>query len=314
MIVEFNVKKLFGKIPVSPKLKQCYELIIQYICEKEFAFIDTAKVEKVIIPDDFLTEVVDYQSFLGMDNPSVTRNEFGRAYGKMLHDTNQNKYYVFIDGDMASILMNDPLFSNCFGRLDEKTQKLVELERQRALNLLAHELAHVEFHEHITLPEASQEYDSQIESLLYQLFDEYYACRRSAVVSSEGFISYDEKYIADIEQKIINEKWNYKTHAMSLTEFCKLFHSYTKQSLIGMVSALGSLADKQLPDSLYGNCKVGIIIDDFKSAFEKMYDNFIKEKSMSIPRSLVANIERYYDSFGVYISRHPKGLYYDIPD
>ena len=314
MLAEFNVKNLLGKVPVTPELKQYYERYIQAIAEQAFCFIDTSKVEKIIVPDDFLFDVVEYQRFLGMDNPSVTNNEFGRAFGKMLHDTKSDKYFVFVDADIATFLMDDTVFNACFNNLDEENKKRAETEQKHALNLLAHELAHVEFDTHITLPEVKKDYDSQLESLLYHLFDEYYACRRSAIVSSEYIISYNEKYIIDIEQKVIDEKWDYKTHNMGLDEFCQLFHIHTKQCLIGMVSVLGMLEDKEIEGVLYENCRLSVIVDDFKREFDKMYCDFLDGKELSMPSVLVRRIKHYYDSFGVYISQRPEDMYYDIPN
>lgn len=213
MQVEFNVKNLLGKIPVNPDLRQYYERVIQHIAEKRFDFIDTSNLEKIIIPDNFVSDVIEFQRTLNMDNPSVTENEFGRAFGKMLHDTKTGKFYVFIDPGFAAFLMDDTVLSACFDN-SEEAMTGARVARLQALNLLAHELAHVEFDTYANLPEAKTDLNGQLESLLYRLFEEYYACRRSAVVSSEHIISYDEKYINDIEQKIIELKWKYKTHEM----------------------------------------------------------------------------------------------------
>lgn len=314
MFVEFNVKNLLGKIPVTSELNLYYEQLIKAIAEKFFSFIDTSNVEKIVVPDDFIADVVEYQGLLNMENPSVTNNEFGRAFGKILYDKNADKYVVFIDPNFATFLMEDTMYNACFNNLDAEYKKNLYALRQQALNLLAHELAHVEFASHAIVPEVTADYESQVESLLYQLFDEYYACRRSAVVSSEYIISHDEKYINDIEQKTIDEKWKYKTHQTELNEFCLLFHSLTKQCLIGMVSVLGSLDGKKTEEPLYKSCRLGFLVDDFRIEFDKMYVAFLDGKTITMPRVLAACVNRYFNSFGVYIAKHPEGMYYDIPD
>lgn len=81
-----------------------------------------------------------------------------------------------------------------------------------------------------------------------------------------------------------------------------------------MISVIGSLEDKQSPDLLYENCRLGIFVDHFKTVFRKLYCDFIEGKSVSIPYTLVADVKRYYDSFGVYVSQCPEGVYYNIPD
>ncbi|TFZ41607.1 hypothetical protein E4100_00260 [Soehngenia longivitae] len=314
MFVEFNVKNLFGKIPVTSELNLYYEQLIKAIAEKISSFIDTSNVEKIVVPNDFIADVVEYQRLLNMENPSVTNNEFGRAFGKILYDKNADKYVVFIDPNYATFLMEDTLYNVCFNNLDEEYKKNFYVLRQQALNLLAHELIHAEFASHAIVPEVTADYESQVESLLYQLFDEYYACRRSTIVSSEYIISYDEKYINEIEQKIIDEKWKYKTHQTELNEFCLLFHSLTKQCLIGMVSVLGSLEGKKTEEPLYKSCRLGFLVDDFRIEFDKMYVAFLAGNAITMPPLLAECINQYFDSFGVYISERPEGMYYHIPN
>lgn len=314
MFVEFNVKNLLGQIPVTSELNLYYEQLIQAIAEKFFSFIDTSNVEKIIVPDDFIVDVLEYQELLNMENPSVTNNEFGRAFGKILFNKDTGKYVVFLDPAIATFLMEDTMYNACFNSLDEENKKSLYVARQHALNLLAHELAHVEFATHAIIPEVTPDYESQIESLLYHLFDEYYACRRSAVVSSEYIISYDEKYINDIEQKAFDEKWKYKTHGIELNEFCRLFHALTKQCLVGMVSVLGSLEGQKTNEPLYESCRLGFIVEDFRIEFERMYVAFLDGNAITMTPLLTECINHYFDSFGVYISKRPEGMYYDIPD
>ena len=54
--------------------KLYYEQLIQIIVEKFFSFIDSSNVEKIIIPDDFIADVLEYQDLKNMANPSVTNN------------------------------------------------------------------------------------------------------------------------------------------------------------------------------------------------------------------------------------------------
>lgn len=314
MFVEFNVKNLLGSIPVTLELKQYYEKLIQAIAENFSEFMDISNVEKIIIPDNFVADVLEYQSLLHIENFSVTNNEFGRAFGKMIHDKNTNKYIVFLDPDYAAFLMEDIVFDGCFKNLDEEKKKEAHIIRRQALNLLAHEFAHVENDLHLIRPEFTTDYESQIESLLYCIFDEYYACRRSSKVSSEAIIPYEEKYINDIEQKVMDEKWKYKTHQVELDTFCNVFHKLTKQCLIGMVSVLGSVGEKKTEQQFYERCKLGFVVDDFKKEFDKMYNAFLNGKTITIPSVLASCVNNYFESFGVYISQKPEGMYYHIPD
>ncbi|MDD3611792.1 MAG: hypothetical protein PHU38_05435, partial [Eubacteriales bacterium] len=84
-------------------------------------------------------------------------------------------------------------------------------------------------------------------------------------------LTYDENYISDIEERIIDEKWKYKTHQISLNDFCNYFHLLTRQTLINMVSIV-SVLDKDLSNSAYyENCLIGMIVNIFKTEFDRIY-------------------------------------------
>lgn len=312
-MVEFNAEILLDKVPVTPELKIYYEMQIQSIIEKQYGYLDTSNVERIIIPNDFVSDVLDFQRSLFIERPFVTDNDFGRALGKMLYDSINKKYYIFIDSQIATFLMDDTLFNTCFKDLDEVNKCMVFSQRDYAFNLLAHELAHIEFHSNATTPVLTAMYDDQIISLLHHLFDEYYACRRSAVFPSDHYSSYNEGYIRGIEDRIIEEKWKYKRRENDLNKFVILFHDLTKQSLLGMVSVLGSLSGDPLQQPQFANCKLEVIINDFTVEFDNIYETFIERKEISFSPLLSSAIRKYFDSFSVFITQQTEGIYYDIP-
>lgn len=132
-------------VEVTPDLKQYYENLITVIA-RSFLDADTIEqIEKIVVPEDFLSAVMDFQIKNGDENPSVTNNEFGRAFGKLLFNPETKKYVVFIDVMLATFIMDDTVFNACFNRLDEAALEEAKKKRQVSLNILAHELAHVEF-------------------------------------------------------------------------------------------------------------------------------------------------------------------------
>lgn len=314
MIIEFNVTTLFDSIPVNSEVKFYYEKIIQMIVEKQFDFLDTSKVERIVIPDDFIKDVIKYQEFLNIKNPSITNNEFGRAYGKIIFNQNTEKYIVFIDSNYAVLLMTDDFFESSFKNIDKVNRSSLHLIRQKAFNLLAHELAHVEFATFSIRPEYKLCLEDQVKSLVYQLFDEYYACRRSVEVSTNYIVPYDENYIIDIERKINDVKWEYKKYKIGLNEFCRIFHDLSSQSLIGMVSVFGEMEQNKDISTFYKNCKLNTIVKDFKVCFDNLYITFLEKRSIVLPQILTQCIIKYYSSFGVYITEQSEGLYYNITD
>ena len=314
MIVEFNPKLLLGNIRVSTELKQYYEKNIEAIATIFSEYIDISNVKKIVVPNNFVDEVLEYQVQLGYKNPSVTNNEFGKAYGKLLLNQHSGKHIVFLDSEIATFLMGDSLTENIIKIAGEENRKTIEDGTQKALNLLAHELSHAEFANKVKQPTFNNSYQSQLENLCYQLLDEYYVCRKSSYLTSINLLTYDENYIYDIEERIIDEKWKYKTHQISLNDFCNYFHLLTRQTLINMVSIV-SVLDKDLSNSAYyENCLIGMIVDIFKTEFDRIYYDIHDDKKFVIPNSLLEAINSYYQAFGVYISEEPRGLYYYIPD
>ena len=84
MTVLFEATHIVNVIEVTPDLKQYYENLITVIA-RSFLDADTIEqIEKIVVPEDFLSAVMDFQIKNGDKNPSVTNNEFGRAFGKLL--------------------------------------------------------------------------------------------------------------------------------------------------------------------------------------------------------------------------------------
>ena len=67
----------------------------------------------------------------------------------MIHDTKEDKFYVFIDSSKAVFMMENQMFDNCFSLLKKEDYEECVAERKRAFNLLAHELSHVELESNI---------------------------------------------------------------------------------------------------------------------------------------------------------------------
>lgn len=79
---------------------------------------------------------MEFQKAQRDEHPSVTDNEFGRAYGKIIKDANTGKYTVFIDVSLAAFIMEDVLFDSCFKNVDgpnysARLRRLQEEEKRR---------------------------------------------------------------------------------------------------------------------------------------------------------------------------------------
>ena len=314
MIVSFEAKKIVEQVPVTPELKQYYENLFAVLANRIVGEDVIEKIEAIVIPDDFISTVLAFQKSHNDNNPSVTDNEFGRAYGKMLYNPETGKYSVFIDIMLASYIMEDNLFSACFTNLDEENLLAVKRNRQVSLNILAHELSHVELAMRLNRPKTEKTLQNSYIQQAYNLFDEYYACRKAGALFPKSIADDDEGFILDLEQKIDSERWKYKTHKMSLNQFCSVFHQLSEMTLIRLVSVLGGYAADEKNDLPFQNSLVGKQATLFKTCFDHLFFQVINEYIVDFSELPTTAIVSYFRDLGVEISETPRGLYYSIPD
>ena len=314
MTVLFEATHIVNVIEVTPDLKQYYENLITVIA-RSFLDADTIEqIEKIVVPEDFLSAVMDFQIKNGDKNPSVTNNEFGRAFGKLLFNPETKKYVVFIDVMLATFIMDDTVFNACFNRLDEAALEEAKKKRQVSLNILAHELAHVEFALTVVRPKYEKTLQSGLTIQSYNLLDEYYACRRASTFCSRTLADDDESFILDLEEKIDNERWRYKKGNKDLNDFCKEFHQFSEMALIRLVSVLGMYAADENDQLPFPNTFLGKQAGIFKISFDLLFQRIVNGQKIYDSMMPIKAIENYYKDLGVIIFETEEGFYYSIPD
>ncbi len=311
--VEFKAEKLLGKIPVKNELKNYYEQIIRLFVESELSYLNLKKLNAIIVPDDFLQDVLDFQYEKGLPNPNVTNTKYARAYGKMIYIPEEDSFYVFVDVDKATFMVDDRIFEVFFSGLSEDDYEQCLMERKQAFNLLAHELSHVELESNISIDVTIETLQEQVVSMWKQIFEEYYACRRaSRVYGEDSIIQHREDYLNDIESEIMTQRRRYNYREIELDDFCKVFHKYVRMSLIHVVSELG--CSKELNyEVIYENVKVGKYILDLDNEFSKMYEMVCNEGRLIVSDKLIKLAFDYFAEFRIFISETKKGIRYDIP-
>lgn len=314
MIVSFEAKKVVGQVPVTPELKQYYENLFAVLANRIVGKDIVDNIEAIVIPEDFISAVLAFQEEHNDGKPSVTDNEFGRAYGKMLRDPKTGKYTVFIDVMLAGHIMEDNLFNSCFKNLDEDNLSIAKRSRQESLNILAHELSHVELATTLERPKTEKSLHSGYIQQAYNLFDEYYACRKAGALFPSSIADDDEKFILDLEDRIDSERWNYKTHKMSLNQFCSIFHQLSEMTLIRLVSVLGGYAAEGRNDLPFQNSLVGKQAAEFRTCFDRLFLQVVNGDTVDFSELPTSAIDRYFRDLGVEISDTSRGLYYSIPD
>lgn len=312
--VIFKAQKFFGKIEVNDIIKQYYEKFIEFFIKNETYYLNIEKLRAVIIPNDFLHDVLEFQRQNDIDNPNITNTEFARAFGKVVYIKKEDAYYVFIDVDKAMFIVEDNMFKLLFSNLNSLNYEKCLKERKQALNLLVHELSHVEMESIIKSNSIlDNDFKENISIMLGDIFNEYYACRRAKPIYGEYcMIQHDEGYLNNIENKIMIQRKKYNNRLISLNDFCYLFFEYTRLYIIHVASEIGSIyGDKE--NVVYDNLRIGKYIEDLKSEFDKMYDIVFKEKKLLISDKLINTVIDIWKEFRIYIIETERGIRVDIP-
>ena len=315
LIVKFNAQKAFGVLDVTIPLKQRFELVISKFSEQVLAGEDCNNLESIIITDHFVDDVLAFQREHLCGVEGVTSNEYGRAFGKMIHIPSQDKYYIFLDSEFASFLIDDEIMDAIISQMngDKELINNFVVQRKRAMNLLAHELEHYRFANKQTHPKVDNSLDSQCERLMFALFDEYNASRKAVEVSQVSVFCYDEEYMLKIEKHIMDQRAKYNEMEISLNKFVSLFHQYTRQALMYIAANIGSKHGVGSNQSIFEKCRCFSLSQELERSFDGLFCLLQQQKNVIISSDLIECLKEYYEVFDVYISETFQGLYYDIP-
>lgn len=315
MTVFFNAPKALCAIDITPELKQRFELVISKFAEQVLLGEHNSKLENITITDHFVDDVLAFQREHLDGVEGVTSNEYGRAFGKMIYVPSQEKYYVFLDSEYGSFLIDDEIMNVVISRMngDRALINNIVTQRKCAMNLLAHELEHYRFaNTHVT-PGVNGSFDNYCERVMFGLFDEYNASRRAIEASSVSVFTYDVKYMLKIEKYIMDQRLKYNERKISLNQFVSLFHQYTRQALMYFAANIGSKHGSKDDLPVFEECRCFSLTKDLEQALDNLFSLTQQGEKIAVSRSLVEWLKRYYKLFGVYISETTDGWYYEIP-
>lgn len=315
MIVNFNANKAFGFLNMNPELKQRFELVISSFSEQVLSGMDYSNLESITVTDNFVDDVLSFQREHLQGVESVTDNEFGRAFGKMIYVPNQGKYYIFLDAEFGSFLMDDEIMDVIISQIkeDKSLSDSFILQRKRAMNILVHELQHYIFANVQTPPDVDVSLDSKCRKLMFDLFDEYHASRKAIQYSLVSAFDYDEENILEIEKHIMANRLKYNLKEITINQFAKLFHQYTSQALMCIAANIGSKHGVESNNSVYENCRCHSLMQELEQEFDCLFTLVQQGKTISISNRLIEWLKEYYGVFKVYIHETIQGMYYVIP-
>lgn len=313
MIVEFNAKKAFAVMDVMPVLKSRFEEVISVYANHVLGDVDGSHLAKIIVTDNFVEDVQDFQREHLGGKTQVTNNDYGRAMGKTILSEKDGYHYIFLDAEYGSFIIDDEIFGAVIEKVDEDVKQPMLAHRSKAINILAHELEHYKFHMLFVEPEEDFSLFGQYKKLLLRMYNEYAACRNAMNVSTVAAIPYDEDYMQNIESYIMEHRSKYNHRQISLNEFCSLFHHYTFQALMNISANIGSKHGIDSDTTVFDHCLCGDIIIKLEKGFADTYDTAETGKEIQFPDTLIDWISEYYACFQVYLEDTSDGIYYDIP-
>lgn len=313
MVVEFNVKKILSVIDVVPSLKAYMEKVCATIANHILADFDSTQLERIIVTDNFVSDVLQFQRANLDGVEGVTCNEYGKAYGKMIFVPKQKRYYIFLDAEYATFLIDDTLMGSIISSVGDELKEDILKGRNCAINLLAHELEHFKFACSFTKPTTEKNLESEYISFIFQLFDEYYVTRKSLKYSPVPIFPYDEDYMAKIEEHIVANRFKYNMGEISLDEFVPLFHQYTNQALMNIAANIALKHETGNDMVLFENCLCSNLLQELEDSFKSLFDLSENGTQPDISQELINWINEYFSLFRVYITETPQGYRYRIP-
>lgn len=301
----------FSNSELGDKIKSYFEVNIQGLIDN---FTYLPNLQKCIITNDLIGDVLALQKQLHYKYPNITNNKFGRAYGKIVTDNNNSGVYVLLDASIISFIIDDDFFNIVFKEIDDEQRNFISANRRMAINMLYHELSHIELSLKYNF---TSKFDNTKKSYLAlianRLFDEYYACRRASVFYKEDSFNADSKYndIRDIENDIVFERKQYNLKNISLDKFVADFDEHITLALIYAVSYYANFYDGSKELDSYINLKLEEHIYNISLSLSELYENLNDNKLLDFD-NLNNEILKYIEEFEVCLSDTPNGIYWSI--
>lgn len=312
--VEYRPKTLFGSAIVTPELQAYFEKVINAWVDSFRQYLCLSRLQGIVITDNFINDVLDFQKNQQYQNPRVTNNENARAFGKTLLDKKTNKYVVFLDAEYGNMLLGDNFFEEVLSSFDDKQYvKNMKALRQMAINLLAHELSHIEFETLTNEPSFPATYDGELRFTSWLLVNEYYAARSAAHFESHSINLSAKEALIETEEIIGRERKKYNLREISLNEFAALFIEYTRLALIYGVSVIAESRGSNSDIPEFDSCNFTIAAKELTNLLDTEY-KAVKSGAGEIKCQAISDaVIKYHESFDVFITDTTDGICFNIP-
>lgn len=302
MRVEFRATNLFDTVPVDEQIKAYYETVIISFVNQVAQSIDVSKLAAIIIPKDFISEVVAFQESIG-EKPSVTKNEHAEAMGKMLYDRKLDAYYVFLNSCIAQYILSDELMSV----FSQGTNQDTYLSRRKtALNMLAHEMVHVSLYERIWAHDEIRS-KSILSHLAAICFDEYCACRISNSLVIDPLKSSNHNQICELEKLIASERDKYQSQQLNTMQFADMLFQYSELILKYMAYYIGAQHGQEQQNIDYADGYIATIAPMFSRKLHHLFETMEAEELLTY-KAISDLIILYFDIMGIQMVEDESGF------
>lgn len=294
-----NTFAALGGIPVTPELKIHYENTVQSVIDNYMSQLSIDSLNEIVVSDHFVDKVKAFQREHGLPE-EITDNEIGTAFGKTIKDPDTGEYTVFLNADHATALLSDVIIEACFQNNPSGKNQALE-RRDYVINLLAHELSHVEYGSTIDaetdLPQDNP-FNKYIADLIYIMFDEYYACRRAYEVYPFSLRAGTKETILQIETKVDELVNAFFNHTVKADVFIGRFQEWIQFALNEMCYLLGEASNNKEVNELK-ECRIQSILNEIEKTFNELYISARNHHFVMIPSSLWKCIMQYYNQFNI---------------
>lgn len=316
MQIEFNVKSFDNNINalLSKELVDEYVQSIQTVVDQISVGMEVSRLTSIVIPDVFEDELFAFQKANGLAI-EYTNNKIGIACAKTLHYTNDGRicYTIFLSKAFAYFIMSDFMIES------KEDWDYLKKKRQRVINLIHHELAHVHYYSY---KQNCFKYESSFNDMdkLDQFFaqvsaiiwEEYYACRFSIPSYEISWIKDDYSnlfnYIDSVKLQTENEIALFQTHKDDTKIFAAVQEGLqillnSSAYLLGhlhIVENYDTRADliQEIDDVLKDTFFHKIILD-LSNQLDEIYDTNDNSKSYDIFSELTHTIKSCWNNLGI---------------
>lgn len=311
--VDYRAKTLFGTTGVTPEMTQYYESVMNAWVEALRPYLNLERLGGFVVTDNFIEDVLEFQVQQHYLCPRVTNNEMGRALGKTMLNKETGLYTIFLDEQLGGMLLDEEMFDKVTSKFEKDYRSEMSVRRKLAINVLAHELSHVEFETVADEPSFPATYYGEAIHLAWLIADEYYAVRNAAMLEPISVAGSYVVALADTEACILRRRREYNLREVGIDDFGKDFFEFAQLALIYGVSAIADAYDTGVGLQAFSNCRFSAVAEELSKVLSETYSEAKSGKGLIPCEQIAESVISYHRQFEVFASDNPAGLYLDIP-